>query len=355
MNKTGIISVSVILFIVFAIIGNYNIQQMHSGGFYRTDEINKNLGPVLYYEEGLYATVTVRELVGNTKALFINGKGQGGQGITDLRVNFLLSYLPLLIKPDANNALVIGLGTGTTSGQLAQQIDVTTVEIESEILGASNYFNSFNLNVLKNPNHRLLIDDGRNYLLKSEKKYDLIIQEPSDPWQSFSAALYSKEFLELVNEDLNETGLYVYWIPVYTISPEDFRNFYKTFNEVFPFNVAFANIKPKENTPVRFETSEIILVGSKNTLKINPKNFAENYNNLSKNSKQQLDSIKLSSSDEIYNLLIFTNEQLQEYADAAQFVTDDKPILEFSTAKNVLNQNPKEVINDIERFIQNKG
>ena len=82
----------IIIFLILGIFGNYNIQKMHSGGFYRTLEFNENLGPVVYYEEGLYATVTVRDLLGVGKALSINGKGQGSTEIQDLRVNYLLSY-----------------------------------------------------------------------------------------------------------------------------------------------------------------------------------------------------------------------------------------------------------------------
>jgi len=344
--------VFLVLFLVLAYFGNYNVQQMHTGGFYRTEEIYEELGPVVYYKEGLYATITVRDLFsGAGKALFINGKGQGGTEITDLRVNFLLAYLPELINPEIENALVIGLGTGTTSGQLSQISKVTTIEIEPKVVEATNFFKTFNLDVLKNPNHKIIIDDGRNYLLKNKEKYNIIVQEPSDPWQSFSSALYSKEFFELVKDDLDEDGLFVKWVPIYLMSPEDFKSFYKTFNSVFPYNLAFANIKPDEDTPVKFGTSEIILVGSKKKIEINEERFIQNYNSLPELSKQHLSSIRLASGDEIYHLLLFTSEQMQNYADDAKLVTDDNLILEFSTAKKVLNQEPEEVINDIEKFI----
>ncbi|GIU68387.1 MAG: hypothetical protein KatS3mg001_237 [Candidatus Pacearchaeota archaeon] len=342
---------SVLLFLILAYIGNYSIQQMHSGGFYRTLEIEKDLGPVIYYNEGLYATVSVRELFGKGKALFINGKGQGSTGIFDLRVNFMLAYLPILLKPDTKDVLVIGLGTGTTSGQLAQSVNVKTIEIESAVLEGSKYFSTFNLNVLENPNHTLIIDDGRNWLLKNEEKYDVIIPEHSDPWQSFSTALFSKEFLELASEDLDENGLYVQWVPIYQMSVKDFKNFYKTFTSVFPNVVVFANIKPDEDTPVRFETSELIFVGSKNKINISEELINENYNKLPEISKQQLNLIRLSSGSEIYHLFVFKSEQMKGYADDAKIITDDNLLLEFSTAKRVLNQGPKEVINDIERFV----
>lgn len=349
-----LIPLALILFVIIAIFGNYNIKQMHSGGFYRTEPIQSEVGDIVYYKEGLYATITV-ELFGKGKALFINGKGQGSNEITDLRVNFLLSYLPLLIQPKIKDALVIGLGTGTTSGQLAQLINVKTIEIESKILGAVPYFKLFNLDVLENPNHELAIDDGRNYLLKNKEKYDVIIQEPSDPWQSFSSSLYSKEFFELVKEDLTDKGIFIKWVPIYTMSIGDFRNFYKTFNSEFPYVVAFANIKSDEDTPVKIGTSEIILIGFKEKIEINEDKLNANYNSLPVESKQYLDAIKLSSGEKIYNLLLFTSEQMLGYADNAKIITDDKPILEFSTAKNILNQNPKEVIEDIENFIKNKN
>jgi spermidine synthase len=357
MNKLFVIVLSVFLFFVLAYFGNYNIQQMHSGGFYRTHPEIETMGDIVYYEEGLYATVSVRELSSEgypTKAysLFINGKGQGSYVIRDLRVNLLLAYLPLMLKPETKNALVIGLGTGTTSGQISQVTKTTTIEIEPRIVETIPYFNVFNLNVLENPNHNLIIGDGRNYLLRNTEKYDLIIPEPSDPWQSFSTALFSKEFFDLASEDLNEGGLYMQWVSIYQMSPEDFKNFYKTFNSVFPNNIAFVNIKPDEDISVRLETSEIILIGSKKKIELNEEIINNNYNLLPEISKQYLDAISLSSGDEIYHLLLFTSEQMNDYANDAQLVTDDNLILEFSTAKNVFVQKPKKVIEDIEEFIK---
>jgi spermidine synthase len=358
MDKMFIITISVFLFLVFVFIGNYNIQQMHSGGFYKTSQEVEMLGNVVYYEEGVYSTVSVRELTReepvrqHAKALYVNGIGQGSTNIKDLRVSFLLAYIPHLIKPELKKGLVIGLGTGMTSGQLSQFTDVTTVEIEPEVVKASQHFRLFNLDVLENPNHTLIIDDGRNWLLRNEEKYDIIISEPTSTWQSFSTQLYSEEFLELVKEDLNEDGLFVNWVPIYSMSADDFKSFYKTFNSIFIYNVAFVNIKPDEpGIPARFETSEIIIIGSKNEVELTKENLIQNYNSLPETSKQFLEIIHLNSGDGIYNLFLFDNTPIKNYAKDAKIITDDNLLLEFSTAKNVLNQNSKEVINDIEKFI----
>jgi len=205
---------------------------------------------------------------------------------------------------------------------------------------------------LNNKNHTLIINDARNYLLKNNQKYDVIIQEPSDPWQAFSTNLYSKEFLEIVGNHLNENGLYVKWVPIYTMTVEDFQNFYKTFDSVFPNNIAFANIKSDEDTPVKFETSQILLIGSKNEIEFNKTKINENYDSLPSESRQYLDAIGLSSGNEISHLLLFTDKDIQNYAENAKIVTDDNLLLEFSTAKKTINQNPRAIIDGINNFIK---
>ena len=324
---------------------------MHSGGFSRTSPLI--IGDVVYYEEGLYATITVRELHGIGHSFFVNGKGQGSTEALDLRVQFLLSYLPLLVKPDIKNSLVVGLGTGITSGQLSGFAKTTTVEIEPKVKGATNFFTLFNKNVLGNANHTLIIDDARNFLLKNKEKYNLIVKEPTDPWYQLSTNLYSKEFFELVQDNLDEDGLFIEWVPIYTMSVEDFKNFYKTFDSVFPNNIAFANIKSDENTPLRFVTSEILLIGSKKELKINEKDISSNYDNLPFESKQYLEILRLNSGKEIYHLLLFNSTNLENYTKDAKIVTDDNLLLEFTTARKILDQDYESIIEDINKFLEN--
>jgi spermidine synthase len=351
-----VIPIVAVLFLILSYTGNYNIEEFHTSGFRAgspKDILKKE--KMLYYKEGLHTTVAVRELSGGGIALFFNGRGQGSSLITDLRVNSLLAYLPLLLKPESKESLVIGLGTGTTSGQLAQFINVTTVEIEPAVLGATEHFFFMNFNVLENSNHKLVMADGRNYLLQSKKKYDIIVQEPSDPWLSFSAALYSKEFFELTKSSLNENGLYVQWVPIFELSISDFKSFYRTFNSVFPYVIAFANVKEDEPLPVRIETSEIILIGSNQKIDFNREKIRKNFDTLPKIAKEYLNAIKLSSSDQILHLFLFTDEEMKGYGTGAPLITDDNPKLEFSTAKRVLHQNPKEVISDIEKFLGVKG
>ncbi len=349
-----IIPISLVLFLAFAYFGNYQIKNLYSGGFYRSQYPKELLEKTkfLYYKEGLHATVAVVEdPLEGAIGLTINGKGQGSTAFSDMRVNSLLAYLPLLFKPDAKESLVIGLGTGTTPGHLAQLTKVTTVEIEPAILGAAEHFKVINLNVLENPNHNLIIADGRNYLLKSKEKYDLIIPEPSDPWQSFSTLLFSKEFMELVKEHLKEGGIYTQWAPIYQMRVEDFKNFYKTFNSVFPYVAAFVNVSEKENLPVELSTTEVILLGSEKDIFTEGK-LKESFANLPMEAREEyLSAIWINSSDDLLNLLLFVSSEMEGYADNAEYITDDNAALEFSSARNVLFPNPKGVIFDIQNYL----
>ncbi|PIV41694.1 MAG: hypothetical protein COS26_03185 [Candidatus Nealsonbacteria bacterium CG02_land_8_20_14_3_00_40_11] len=352
-----IIPASLVLFFIFSVFGNYNIQELYSGGFYRSQYSKELLKETdfLYYKEGLHATVAVvRDPLEGARGLLINGKGQGSTAFSDMRVNSLLAYLPFLFKPDVKESLVIGLGTGTTPGHLAQLTKVTTVEIEPAILEAAKYFEVINLNVLENPNHNLVIADGRNYLLKSKEKYDIIIPEPSDPWQSFSTLLFSKEFMELAKEHLKEGGIYTQWAPVYQMRVEDFKNFYKTFNSVFPFVAAFVNVGEKENLPVKLPTTEIILLGSEEDIFTEEK-LREAFTNLPREAQEEyLPAIWINSSNDLLNLLLFVSGEMEGYADKAEYITDDNAKLEFSAAKNILLPNPEEVISNIKNFLKQK-
>ncbi|MBU4457039.1 MAG: fused MFS/spermidine synthase [Nanoarchaeota archaeon] len=343
-----------LLFLALAYFGDYNIKEMYSSGFTRTqfsEDLVKQT-EFLYYNEGAHATIAViKDPLEGAIALLINGKGQGSNAMQDMRINYLLAYLPQILVPKIQNALIIGLGTGTTSGHLAQNTQVTTIEIEKSVVETINYFNQMNLDVLNNPNHELIIADGRNYLLKSDQKYDVIIPEPSDPWQSFSTNLYSKEFFELEKKHLKENGIALQWIPIYELNDDDFKSIYATFSSVFPYVIAFANLKINEGFPVELETSEIILIGSNQEL-FDEESFRNNFNALSSESRAYLDKIWVSSADDLLNLFLFDQEQIEAYSTNAEIVTDDNLKLEFSTSKTILHLEPETTISGIKEFLE---
>jgi spermidine synthase len=148
----------------------------------------------------------------------------------------MLGHLPLLVHQDPKGVLVIGLGSGITAGAVArhpiERLDI--VEIEPAVVEAARFFAGEHGDVLKNSRVRTVIADGRNFLLTTSHRYDVIISEPSNPWIGGLASLFSVEFFQLVRQRLEPGGVMLQWVQAYNLLPEDLRMVVKTFRTVFP-------------------------------------------------------------------------------------------------------------------------
>lgn len=346
-----LVPIVLIFFLTFTLSFSYNIKRLTFGSFYysyipKEDIENSQL---LFYKDGLYGTVTVLDYKG-TRSLLIDGKSEGGTSFTDKRTNYLLAYLPLLLYPNPKTSLNIGFGTGMTSGVLGKYTKTTTVEIDPAVVKASELFIDVNNDVLNYPNHRLIITDARNHFLQNKTKYDIIVSEPSSTWKSTSSILFSKEFYELVKSRLSDNGLYAQWVPIFEYNPEDFRIFYNTFHSVFPNIIAFGNIKDEIVGEYRISTTEIILVGSDDEIKLNWDEIAEKIKN--SEISEDLHYIRIDNIDQLKNLFYFTDEQMKDYGKDYPIITDNNPVLEFSSARIIIERkDPTRVIDDIESFL----
>ena len=189
---------------------------------------------LMFYRDGLTATVSVHR-EGATTFLRVNGKTDASNGV-DMHMQLMLGHLPLLLHPDARSVLVIGLGSGVTVGAVVahpvERVDV--VEIEPAVVEAAAFFGRENREALKDPRVRLTIGDARNVLLASDRRWDVIVSEPSNPWIGGVATLFSEEFYALARSRLTPDGVMLQWIDGYTIRPEDLKMIVKTFRTAFP-------------------------------------------------------------------------------------------------------------------------
>lgn len=242
----GVGAVAVVVGVVVALIPAWDQRVMVSGPavyapIYLEEADTAGLGEVLrkpqlvFYRDGISATVAV-EKQGEDLALRINGKADASTGRADMSTQLLLAHLPLLSHPDPKDVLVIGLGSGITAGAAARhpvdRIDV--VEIEPAVVEASRLFAQAHGNVLDNPRVRTVVADGRNFLLTTAHRYDVIIVQPSNPWISGLASLFSVEFFELARQRLKPGGTMVQWVQGYNLLPEDMQMVVRTFRSVFP-------------------------------------------------------------------------------------------------------------------------
>lgn len=219
-----------------------------------------------YFKEGASSNVLV---IGHPapnpdkpqRSLRVNGKVDASTGL-DMPTQLGLALFPRFFNPRAKEILVIGFGSGTTSGAslLFPGTRVTCCEIEPAVFGASPEFATVNHkprektrswleaeNAKLPPDKRLtpqqideqarfkvVFGDGRTVLQTSQRKFDLIISEPSNPWLAGVSNLFTREFFLAAHEHLNEGGVLAQWIQTYNFKIDDYALIVRTLRTVFP-------------------------------------------------------------------------------------------------------------------------
>jgi spermidine synthase len=95
--------------------------------------------------------------------------------------------------------------------------------------------------VLKDPRVEVVYDDARHYLLTTKEKFDVITSDPIHPWVKGAAALYTREYFELVKQRLNPGGVVTQWVPLYETSLAVVKSEVATFFSVFPEGIIWGN------------------------------------------------------------------------------------------------------------------
>lgn len=194
---------------------------------------------ILFYEDGPDATVSVEQTDGIgapiMRGLRTNGKPEASTGI-DLSTQLLVSYLPLMARPDAKDVFVLGLASGMTAGvPLSYPIErLDVAENCVPVIKASHYFDDWNRNVLADPRTKLWVEDARTVLKLRDQMYDVIINEPSNPWFVGTGSVFSKEYYELAATRLRPGGIMAQWFQVYETQDEIVELVLRTFRSVFP-------------------------------------------------------------------------------------------------------------------------
>lgn len=141
----------------------------------------------------------------------------GGDDATQM----LLGVMPFAFRPDARHAAVIGHGTGMSSHfMLGSPVieEVVTIEIEPRIVDGSRVFEPANRRVFDDPRSVHIFDDAKSYFAAANRRFDIILSEPSNPWVSGVSGLFTAEFYERVKRYLAPDGLFGQWLHAYELS-----------------------------------------------------------------------------------------------------------------------------------------
>lgn len=329
-NRVRVVATSIaLLSLAFALaFPAWDQRLMNAGVYYYAYRIEDSGGldafirqsRLLKVIEGRDSTVAVKEsLDGRERFLAINGKTDAGNGERDMPTQLLLAHLPLLLHPQAESTLVIGLGSGITFGTAAFHpvLRLTCIEVAKEVKIAAGYFSAENHDILTKAPESLVIADARNHLLINAETYDVIISEPSNPWQSGNANLFTSNFYDLAKSRLNPAGIFCQWIPLYDLHPDKARIVYRTFTEAFPSILVF-----------RAE-SDLILLGSQSPLAFDYRQLQQRIT--AQRANGDLSKIGVETpGDLIGRYYLTTGTVLQDLAKDAPLNTDANPHLEFS-------------------------
>ena len=169
-------------------------------------------------------------------AFYLNGKCDGN-AVSDAGMQIMAGLVGAVLHPDPRTALVVGLGTGETAGWLAQvdsiaRVDV--VELEPAMLEMARRCAPVSGNALDNPKVHLEFNDARELLLTGKSRYDLIACEPSNPYRSGVANLFTREFYQAARNRLAAGGLFLQWLQGYEVDEQTVRTVLATLRSVFP-------------------------------------------------------------------------------------------------------------------------
>ena len=290
-----------------------------------THEVSKQVGPekaqnqLIYYKEGSSATVAVVELEeSKTRLLLVNSIIITGKQLTTK----LMAHLPILLHPNPQKALVICFGMGTTFHSFAaHDIQVRALELVPEEIETFPLFYEDAAQLLKNPRYTIQINDGRNHLLLTKEKYDIITVDPSPPlYSSGMVNLYTPEFYRLCRDRLTAHGVMCMWFFLPSTHTSEFQMLLKSFITVFPHTTIWRS----PHIP------GIFAIGTKEKLRINTETLRQRIQSRAVQDDVKGFLWKNIPFDEKYllNLFTFNAKRTWEMVKDGPTLSDDTPYIE---------------------------
>ena len=132
----------------------------------------------------------------------------------------MAAALPLAMHPEPREIAIIGWGSGLTTHTLlgsAAPERVDSIEIERAMYEGALNFGSRVVRAYQDPRSKVHFDDARTYFSTGQRQYDVIISEPSNPWVSGVAGLFTQEFYGFLRGHLKPGGIGIQWLQSYEL------------------------------------------------------------------------------------------------------------------------------------------
>jgi len=191
----------------------------------------------LYVGKSKYQTVAVFETVDMGRLLVLDGLVMSCE-YDEFAYHEMIAHVPLYTHPSPENVLIIGGGDGGTVREVVKHDivkSVDLVEIDEEVIKVTKEYLPVLGSAFDSPKLNIHIGDGIEYVKDTDKRYDVIIVDGSDPMGP-AVGLFSESFYRDCYERLKEDGIMV----AQTETPYDVNlrvhvpQIYKNIRKVFP-------------------------------------------------------------------------------------------------------------------------
>ncbi|MFZ3207687.1 MAG: fused MFS/spermidine synthase [Geobacteraceae bacterium] len=306
----------------------YAVYQSNSPEMFSTPEKTKEVlanNDIIYYAEG---TNSIISSVQSSGSLFFitNGRVEASNANQDKQCQYTLGHLPMLLHPNPKKVFVLGTGSGMTLGATSVHPTVeqiTLAEIEPKVLGVAKSFGIYNHYVLNkaNPKLKIVFNDGRNFLMTTKEKFDVITADPIHPWFSGAGYLYTTEYFKLAADHLNPGGIICQWLPLYELTEENLQSVVKSLRQNFKYTMIWLTHVDAE------------LIGSNSPIVIDEKELENRIKE--PEVMRDLEQVKMGSAEDFLSYFIMADEGSKSYSEQGIINTDDNLYLEFSAPHSI--------------------
>lgn len=282
-------------------------------------------GEIVFYEVGRSATVIMVE-GDNFIDLRTNGLPEAAAAVKGspptAHNQRMLSTMPVLVRPDIESMLIVGLGGGVALEGVPKSVDdVDVIELEPQVVIANRSISeSRQWDPLSDPRINIIENDARSALALTDKKYGAIVSQPSHPWTAGASHLYTREFMQLADQHLNDDGVFLQWMNSQFVDEVLLRSLTATMLDVFPYVRMY-----------RWDPEVLFLVGSRQS--INPEV------DLIRTGRPLNDDILdyfekgVGGVEDLVAALAMDQENAQRFASGGQIITDNNNLMATRSAR----------------------
>jgi hypothetical protein len=100
--------------------------------------------------------------------------------------------------------------------------------------------------LLSNPKVTIVVDDGRRWLARNHRRFDMVVSNTPFHWRAHSTNLLSREYCRLVSAHLNPGGVYYF-------NTTGSAAALKTAMVEFPYGLRFLSLAAVSTSPIGFD------------------------------------------------------------------------------------------------------